>query len=381
MTDLSEGVAVDAFPLAGCRILVTADRRAGDLCSALRRQGAAIVHAPALSIVPHADDQQLLRDTLALVEARPDIVIVTTGVGLRGWLEAADASGYQAPLHDALAGARILARGPKALGAIRAAQLDADWVAPSETNAEIAERLLAEGVAGLTIAVQHHGAGSDGLDEALTAGGARVLPVVVYRWADPDDPGPLRQAVDAVGTGVVDATVFTAAPGVAAFLSAAGRQGHLGEVMDAFRTRAVIAAAVGPVTARPLLESGIEPLVPARWRLGSLVRALAEEFDVERRGLATASGTLVVRRTGALVDGRLVELSPATGAVLRALAAEPGAVVSREQLAATLPGAQAGLHAAEVAVGRLRDALRVRDLIETVVKRGYRLRANPLNRD
>ena len=37
-------------------------------------------------------------------------------------------------------------------------------------------------------------------------------------------------------------------------------------------------AAVGPITAKPLLERGIEPLVPDRGRLGSLVRALVGHY-------------------------------------------------------------------------------------------------------
>ena len=42
--------------LAGCVVLITADRRSGDLAAAFARRGATIQHAPALSIVPHTDD-------------------------------------------------------------------------------------------------------------------------------------------------------------------------------------------------------------------------------------------------------------------------------------------------------------------------------------
>ena len=41
---------------------------------------------------------------------------------------------------------RLVARGPKARGALQAAGLRADWVAESETSAEIADFLLTEGV-------------------------------------------------------------------------------------------------------------------------------------------------------------------------------------------------------------------------------------------
>ena len=45
----------------------------------------------------------------------------------------------------------------------------------------------------------------------------------------------------------------------------------------------------------------------------------------------------------------------------------------RKQLLRLLPVAGADAHAVEVAIGRLRSALGARELIVTVVKRGYRL--------
>lgn len=60
--------------------------------------------------------------------------------------------------------------------------------------------------------------------------------------------------------------------------------------------------------------------------------------------------------------------------MLRLLAGNPGGVVSREQMLARLPGNPTTNHAADVAVARLREAFGDRALVQTVVKRGYRLR-------
>src|SRR5699024_7975018 len=145
--------------LSGRRIVLTAQRRAEQLASALERHGASIVHAPTLSVIPHIDDPELIARTRALIEHRPDIVVVTTGVGFTGWGEAAETEGLREEWQEMLAGARIIARGPKARGAIQAAGLAPEWVAETETSAEIEEALLGEGVRDLRIAVQHHGAG------------------------------------------------------------------------------------------------------------------------------------------------------------------------------------------------------------------------------
>ncbi len=75
--------------LAGCTIVVAADRRSADLVSALERRGGQVYRAPALSIIPNEDDEVLVARTRELIASPPDIVIVTTGVGFRGWIDAA----------------------------------------------------------------------------------------------------------------------------------------------------------------------------------------------------------------------------------------------------------------------------------------------------
>jgi uroporphyrinogen-III synthase len=64
-------------------------------------------------------------------------------------------------------------------------------------------------------------------------------------------------------------------------------------------------------------------------------------------------------------------------ALLRELTARPGHVVSRARLLKIAPGDGGGEHAVEVAVGRLRAALGDPRIIQTVVKRGYRLAYEP----
>ncbi|OAP23857.1 bifunctional uroporphyrinogen-III synthetase/response regulator domain protein [Amycolatopsis sp. M39] len=85
---------------------------------------------------------------------------------------------------------------------------------------------------------------------------------------------------------------------------------------------------------------------------------------------------LQIRGTGALVDGEWHEIAPAPMALLRALAREPGRVVARRELSVELPSGGEG-HAVETAIGRLRTSLGGTGVVQTVVKRGYRLAVNP----
>ena len=358
--------------LAGAKVLVTAQRRASDLALALERRGATVRIVPSIGVESHIDEDALLAQTRGIIEHGVDVVVLTTGIGFRGWLETAEAAGLGSALVQALMGTRLIARGPKASGALQAAGLTPDWVAESETSAEIAELLLGEGVAGQMIAVQHHGAGDDHLEERLTAAGANTQGLVVYRWGAPPDPEALSASVADAAAGRYDAVTFTSAPGAAAWLTSARHHGVVDEIARAIKDGRLVLAAVGPVTAEPRVAAGLEPIVPERVRLGALVRLVITHCGENAPAVATPAGVLRIRATTASLDHTVLPLSPGALAILRELARDPGRVRSREQLLAVMPGESGDPHAAEVAVARLRDVVG-RDAIRTVVKRGYAL--------
>jgi len=101
-------VPADVPPLAGFTVGVTAARRAEELCALLERRGAAVVAAPAMRLVPLPDDDELLWATKTCLTEPPEIVVVTTGIGFRGWMEAADGWGLGEALRGELAGAERL---------------------------------------------------------------------------------------------------------------------------------------------------------------------------------------------------------------------------------------------------------------------------------
>ncbi|MEU9251485.1 uroporphyrinogen-III synthase [Streptomyces sp. NPDC048270] len=359
-------------PLAGFTIGVTAARRADELIALLRRRGASVLHAPALRIVPLADDGELLAATKELIGCAPDAVVATTAIGFRGWIEAADGWGVGEELLARLRTTELLARGPKVKGAIRAAGLVEAWSPESESLAEVLERLLAGGVAGRRIALQLHGEPLPGFVEALRAGGAEVVVVPVYRWMAPEDLAPLDRLLDAVVGGAVDAVSFTSAPAAASLLSRAEERGVREPVLAALRG-GVLAACVGPVTALPLQAHGVDTVQPERFRLGPLVQLLCQELPGRARVLPVAGHRLEIRGHAVLVDEELRPVPPAGMALLRALARRPGWVVARAELLRVLPGAGRDEHAVETAMARLRVALGAPKMIQTVVKRGYRL--------
>ena len=370
-------LAVETAPLAGFTVAVTAARRHEELTALLQRRGARVVEAPAIRIIPTGDDEQLRVATQGCIATPPDVVIATTGIGFRGWMEAADGWGVGEQLRACFSQGQLLTRGPKAKGAVRAAGLAETWSPASESTDEVLARLLAEGVAGRRVALQLHGEPLPDVVEALTAAGATVVEVPIYRWVPAEDIRPLQRLVELVAARQVDCVTFTSAPAVQSMLTVARDADRECDLLAALRSD-VLAACVGPVTAAPLERLGVPTVQPERARLGALVRTVVEELPARRTRVVQAGlHELSLRGHDVLVDGAPVALTARQAGVLSALVASGGNVLSRsELLARAWPGEAADEHAVEMTVARLRAALGPAGaVVETVVKRGYRLAA------
>lgn len=368
----------DSPPLTGYRIAVTSARRSEELCALLSRQGAEVCSAPAINMIALPDDDELQSNTEALIAEPPDILVAHTGIGFRGWLAAAEGWGTVNQLLTALSSARIVSRGPKATGALRAAGLHEEWSPESESSQEVLEYLLKSGVDGSRIAVQLHGA-ADAWDPfpeflgGLRMAGAQVVPVRVYRWKPTALGGNFDQLVVGIAGRQFDAVTFTSAPAAAAVLER-GRELEIEDQLLAALRTDVHAMCVGPVTSKPLIRRGVPTSSPERMRLGALARHIAEELPLLGSCTVKAAGhTVDIRGTCVLVDGSIKVLPPSGMGILRALAKRPGDVVSRGDLLQALPGNSNDPHAVDTAVLRLRTALGEKNIIATVVKRGYRL--------
>ena len=192
----------------------------------------------------------------------------------------------------------------------------------------------------------------------------------VYRWVLPEDVAPVRRLVASVVAGGVDAVTFTSAPAAASLLAVADELGRRADLVAALNGR-VLAIAVGAVTAGPLDAAGVPSRQPERARLGALAREVVARLPERDPVLQLGAHTLQVRGYAAVVDGRVVELAPGADGGAAGAGPPAGDVVPRPDLIASLPGGGDG-HAVEMAVTRLRAALGA-PVVETVVKRGYRL--------
>ncbi len=370
-------------PLTGFTIGVTACRRADEQIELLERKGATVLHGPAIQTHPLIAEAELAEATRAVVAEPPDYTLLSTGIGVRAWFEAAETLDLAEALLDALGRSKVIVRGPKAHGAAVTNGLDVHWQAPNGWAAEMVDHLAGIGVAGARIAVQLDGASGAPLAKAVGEIGAVPVAVPVYEWTMPSDTTAAERLVEAMVDGRVDGVTFTARPQVENLVTIAERMGVLDRLLAALADR-VVPICVGPVCASGITDLGLpEPVQPDRYRLGSMVLAVADAFRSRARELTLAG--IDVRLQGRAVvlpadiaaggAGTTVLLTDKERVVLDVLAERPGVVWSKDDLLERVwDGGESDPHVVEVTVGRLRQRLGPAGVgIETVIRRGYRL--------
>jgi len=355
---------------------VTADRRQQEQVTLLERRGAQVMVGPAIRTLPLGPEEGLRAATQQLLDQPPDLVIANTGIGVRGWLAYAASWGREEDLLAVLRRARLAARGPKAAGALTTAGLTVWYQEPAETMQALVSRMIASGVAASTVAMIQDG-GDDAVDpDRLTAAGATVVPVPVYRWTIPADDKPAWRLIEAACDGRLDAVTFTAGPAVRNLFSIAAQRGADDLLREALNN-SVLVACQGPVCADAAVAVGIaDPLVPDRARLGTLVQRLTVCLSATRRTLTVSEIPIVVQGRCLLIGRERVTLSDREHAVFRVLAQKPGAVVSRALLLRIWGTSDRAGHVVDATVARLRQRLGpASTAVVSVPRRGYRLDA------
>lgn len=259
-------------------IAILETRTGAQLADIIARRGARPLWAPALAEVPDIEPEAL-RAALADWQVRPFAVAVfQTGVGTRALFRATDALGATPRLLDLLSRATVVVRGPKPTGELNARGVRIDRRAASPfTTREVLEAMQPLDLAGRRIVVQRYGDANAALRSALEGRGAEVEEITTYRWALPEDTGPLERLLEALAAHRVDAVIFTSAVQVQNLATVAARlaRPRLPTLLEG-----VCVGSIGPVCTRALEAVGVSPTFEADPpKLGPLVAALERYFD------------------------------------------------------------------------------------------------------
>jgi uroporphyrinogen-III synthase len=259
--------------LDGRTIALLESRRGTELMALVQHAGGAAIAA--VSVQECARPADIARFVEQLARERFDMVGFLTGAGVQ-------AIAAEGTVAITSLGRTVLAcRGPKPVAALRRVGLRPTiCTARPHTSEEVVEAIAATSVDGRRIALVHYGELNPTVSRRLRALGAEVEDVCAYEWALPDDLAPLRRVVECIVTRRVDALIVTSQIQYRHLNEVARQEQHADALRDALASD-VIVAAIGPVCADVIRQSGVIPdVMPSAPNLPSLVRALADYFDL-----------------------------------------------------------------------------------------------------
>ena len=253
-------------------------RMAVEIARLIERHGGNPLVTPALREIPLDDNSAALMFGDQLTTEQVDMLILLTGIGTTALFDLLKTRYPWSSIVAALKQTAIVARGPKPVAALKAFALQPTLTVPEPNTWVDLISTLDEyrPVKGLRVAVQEYGASNPDLLEALKQRGAEVFQVPIYRWALPEDLGPLRQALDEVIAGKVPVLLITNAAQVDHVIQVLEKDGKVERFRAALKK--MVVASIGPTASERLRhhEWPID-LEPSHPKMGTLVKETREQ--------------------------------------------------------------------------------------------------------
>ena len=270
----------------GLRVLSFESRMSAEMSRLIERNAGQPLVAPAIREIPIPlqDNGAVFRFGVKLILHQVDILILMTGVGTKALFEVLQTRYPLAEIIEALKKTILVARGPKPMAALKAIGLEANITVPEPNTWQdvIATLDYYRPVQGLKIAIQEYGISNPDMIEDLKKRGAEVFPVPIYRWALPEDTGPLRAAISEVLDGKIDAMLVTNAAQIEHVMQLVEQEGKTELFREACKK--LVLASIGPTASEALkhldLPVDFEPSHP---KMGVLVKELGERVHALRQ--------------------------------------------------------------------------------------------------
>jgi uroporphyrinogen-III synthase len=262
----------------GLRVLSLESRRANEVAKLIRTYGGEALTAPAMREISLESNQPVIEFAEALMRGAYDLVIFTTGVGVRSLVKIVSEAMDRERFLDALRSVKIAARGPKSSSALRELQVPITVVSPEpftwRAMMSALEEKLGSSLEGMNLAVQEYGTSNPELLTALAEKSISITRLLVYQWALPEDIQPLREAILALAHGHVDVILFMNAGQVMHLFLISERMGYTEALHEGFRSTLI--GSIGPSTTEGMAAYGLHPdYEPTQSKMGFLINELA----------------------------------------------------------------------------------------------------------
>lgn len=253
-------------------------RMAKEITRLIERHGGQPLVVPLLRELPPEDHSIVYEFGVRLMAGRVDMLILLTGVGTTALFDLLKTRYSWSSIAAALTKTTLIARGPKPVAALKAVGLQATVTVP-EPNTWIDLISTLDGhpsVKGLRVAVQEYGNSNPDLLCALERRGAEVFAVPIYKWALPDDLGPIRHALVEIMAGRVHVMMITNAVQVDHVMQVLELDGKVEPFRSAL-TKMVVAS-IGPTASARIRHHGWPVhFEPSHSKMGVLVKETAEQ--------------------------------------------------------------------------------------------------------
>lgn len=272
---------------AGLAVAAFESRMATEMARLIEHYGGRPFVAPALREIPIQDNAAALSFGARLIDGQVDILILMTGIGTTTLFEILRSCH---PLSSIMAGIKrtaVVARGPKPIAALKTLGIRPTLTVPEpNTWIEIVSALDEyRHIKGLRVAVQEYGVSNPDLLEALSQRGAEVFPVPIYRWALPEDTGPLKQVLGEIIAGNIDVMLVTNAAQIDHVMQVLEQEGTTEQFKEACRK--MVVASIGPTASERLRHHDLPiDFEPSHPKMGILVKEISEQVHSVRKAKA-----------------------------------------------------------------------------------------------
>ncbi|MCA9030385.1 MAG: uroporphyrinogen-III synthase [Planctomycetaceae bacterium] len=260
------------------RVCSFESRRNEEMTSLIERFGGVPTVVRSMQEIPLEENAEVFEFGKQLLANEFDLVLFLTGVGAKALFEILELKHSVEEIREAFNACQIMVRGPKPIPVLRDYGIRVDLKAPEpNTWREVISELERNEVelSGKRFAIQEYGVASTELREALESRGASVSSVSVYRWALPDDVGPLEQAIRDTIRGEFDVLLITSAQQINNILEVADSLGLKDQWLQA--ASKCIIGSIGPTASERIREFGLPvSMEPSHPKMAHLAKEVIE---------------------------------------------------------------------------------------------------------
>ena len=242
-------------PLADRVIAVPESREIEVFAALLERRGARVIRCPLVAIRDAPDPEPVLGWSRRLAAGAFDDLVLLTGEGLRRILSCIETiePELRGPFIEALGRMRKITRGPKPAKVLRELDMKPELAAEQPTTDGVIATLRQQDLQRRRVGVQLYGTEPNRpLVDFLESAGAIVSTVAPYVYADAADEEAVRNLVNELSAGKVDAIAFTSSAQIERLIAVASEEGARAALAN------TLVAAIGPVVADTLRRHGID---------------------------------------------------------------------------------------------------------------------------